>query len=202
MEALGCPPRGTGLELFVTAQEEAEARAALAGHGVRDGDELAALAPGASYGSSKLWPAESFARVGDELAAAGLRVVVVGSPQERALAARVTDAMTAPAADLCGATGLGALKALLRRARVLVCNDAGARHVAVAFGVPSVVMMGPTSLEKTDLSLERVTVLSAEVSCRPCYLRECPIDHRCMTRIGADRAIEAARRALPPVTAA
>jgi len=202
VEALGCPLRGTGLELFVTEAEEAEARAALAACGVLEGDEVVALAPGASYGSSKLWPAESFARVGDALAGTGARVVILGTGEERALAARVTRAMAAPAADLAGAIGIGALKAVLRRSRVLVCNDAGARHVAVAFGVPCVVLMGPTSLEKTNLNLERVTVLSAEgVSCRPCYLRDCPIDHRCMTGIDPDRASEAARRALSQVAA-
>jgi ADP-heptose:LPS heptosyltransferase len=100
--------------------------------------------------------------------------------------------------DLTGELGLGALKALVRRARVLVCNDAGSRHIAVAFGVPCVVVMGPTSLEKTNLNLERVTVLSADVDCRPCYLRECPIDHRCMTRVSAERV---ARAALPALAA-
>src|SRR5262245_66047444 len=71
----------------------------------------------------------------------------------------------------------------MRRARLLVANDAGARHVAVALGVPCVLVIGPTSLEKTPLNLERVSVLSADVACRPCYLRDCPIDHRCMTRV-------------------
>jgi heptosyltransferase-2 len=197
VEALGCPRQGTELELFVTEAEEVEAGAALAACGVRGGDEVVALAPGASYGASKLWPAESFARVGDALTGMGARVVILGTPEERALAARVTRAMAAPAANLTGAIGVGPLKAVLRRSRLLVCNDAGARHVAVAFGVPCVVLMGPTSLEKTNLNLERVAVLSAEgVSCRPCYLRDCPIDHRCMTGIDPDRAIAAAQRAL------
>ncbi len=196
VEAAGCKAQGTELELFVTAAEEAEAGAALAARGIGPADALAALAPGASYGTSKLWPAESFAVVGDSLARAGLRVAVLGTPGERELVGRVVDAMQEPAADLAGAVGLGALKAVLRRARLLVCNDAGARHVAVAFGVPCVVMMGPTSLEKTPLNLEGVAVLSEDVSCRPCYLRDCPIDHRCMTRIPPERAIAAARDAL------
>jgi hypothetical protein len=58
--------------------------------------------------------------------------------------------------------------------------------------------MGPTSLEKTSLNLERVKVLCAEVDCRPCYLRECPIDHRCMVRVSAERVAEAALAALSP----
>ena len=90
------------------------------------------------------------------------------------------------------------LKAVLRRSRVLVCNDAGARHVAVAFGVPCVVMFGPTSLEKTNLNLARVLALSADVPCRPCYRRTCPIDHRCMTRIGPERVIAVALPSLAP----
>ena len=51
--------------------------------------------------------------------------------------------------------------------------------------------MGPTSVEKTNLNLERVRVLETDVECRPCYLRECPIDHRCMTRIDPEWVIEA-----------
>jgi len=183
VEALGCAARGTALELFVTEAEEREAETALRERGVEPEAPIALLAPGASFGASKLWPAESFAAVGDALAAQGAQVVVVGAPGERALAARVRAAMRAPASELAGAVGLGGLKALVRRARVLVANDAGARHLAVAFGVPCVVVMGPTALEKTNLNLERVSVLTADVACRPCYLRDCPIDHRCMTRV-------------------
>jgi heptosyltransferase-2 len=104
--------------------------------------------------------------------------------------------MAEPVADLVGAADLGATKAVIRRARALVCNDAGARHVAVAFGVPCIVLMGPTSLAKTNLNLERVRVLTADVGCRPCYLRECPTDHRCMTRIAPERVLDAVRPAL------
>src|SRR5690606_25015425 len=152
-------------------------------------------APGASYGPSKLWPAERFAEVGDALAEVGARIAVIGAPAERGLAERVAGAMRAPAAVLAGALDLGALKAVMRRARVLVCNDAGARHVAVAFGVPVVTLLGPTALEKTGWNLERVRALWVDVECRPCYRRRCPIDHRCMTRLAPDRVAAAARAA-------
>jgi heptosyltransferase-2 len=122
--------------------------------------------------------------------------VLVGAPSERALADAIRRHASHPPCDLVGAIGLGALKAVVRRARLLVCNDAGARHVAVAFGVPVVCCMGPTSLAKTSLNLERVRVLTADVACRPCYHRRCPTDHRCMTRIAPERVVEAADRAL------
>jgi heptosyltransferase-2 len=197
IESLGCPSLGTELELHVTQAEEAEAGQRLEGGGVRGNQAVAVLAPGASFGPSKIWPPASFARVGDELAAAGASVVLVGAPGERGLSARVLSAMKEPALDLTGELGLGALKAVVRRARVLICNDAGTRHIAVAFGTPCVVVMGPTSLEKTSLNLERVKVLCADVDCRPCYLRECPIDHRCMARVSAERV---AREALPALS--
>jgi len=190
VESLGCPAQGTHLELFTTEAEEKEAREALAAQGVGESEVLVALAPGASYGSSKLWPARYFAEVGDRLAADGASVVVLGAPQERALTEEVCAAMGAPAANLAGEIGLGGTKAVMARARLLVCNDAGARHIGVAFGVPSIVLMGPTALEKTNMNLEAVEVLTADdVACRPCYKRTCPIDHRCMTRISPERVM-------------
>jgi ADP-heptose:LPS heptosyltransferase len=134
--------------------------------------------------------------VADALSGAGAQPVLVGAPDERALAAAVRAAAARPVVDLAGALSLGALKALLRRARLLVCNDAGARHIAVAFGVPCVVLLGPTSLAKTDLNLERVRVLHEDVACRPCYERVCPTDHRCLARLSPQRAIAAALAAL------
>lgn len=198
VEAIGAPAHGTELELFVTPQEEREAEILIAQHSGPAEAPLAAIAPGASYGTSKLWPAEFFARVGDALADAGAQVVLLGAPSEAALVARVRAAMRRPCIELTEQGSLGRLKAVLRRSRVLVCNDAGARHVAVAFGVPCVVMFGPTSLEKTNLNLDRVQALSVDVPCRPCYQRTCPIDHRCMTRIDPERVIAAALPSLAP----
>lgn len=190
--AAGCPARGTRLELFVGEVEERDAARALATAGIGDAEPLALLAPGASYGPAKLWPTDRFAVVGDALAAAGARVAVIGAAAEAPLAAAVAAAMRAPAALLAGRVDLGASKAIVRRARVLVCNDAGARHVAVAFGVPVVALFGPTSLAKTAWNLERVRAFAADVECRPCYQRVCPIDHRCMTRLAPEPVAAAA----------
>jgi len=194
--ALGCGEQGTRLELFTTGEEEKRVEALLRRAGIEQGEPLVTLAPGASFGPSKLWPAASFARVADELARAGAAVVLVGSPSEAALTRAVLDSMETSAADLAGALDLGSLKALLRRAALLVCNDAGARHIAVAFGVPCVVLMGPTSLEKTNLNLEGVRVFESDVECRPCYQRSCPIDHRCMTRLEPEPVARVARELL------
>jgi heptosyltransferase-2 len=194
-DALGCSEQGTQLELFTTAAEEARVDELLGSAAV---GSIVAMAPGASFGPSKLWESEAFARVGDELVNSDFQVLLVGAPRERAIANAVSAKMRSPHRNLVGDVDLGSLKALLRRCRLLVCNDAGARHIAVAFGVPSIVIFGPTSLEKTNLNLEGVSALKADVPCRPCYQRNCPIDHRCMTRVDSDQVLAAARLALDP----
>lgn len=192
VQSLGCEEQGTQLQLFTTRDEEVRAAEVL-GRGLDPADSerpWVFLAPGASFGPSKCWPPSSFASVGDRLVAAGAQVGVLGSAPERPLAARVCSLMSAPARNLAGTLDLGAFKAAMHRASALVCNDAGARHVAVAFGVPCVVLMGPTRLEKTGMNLTQVTVLQENVACRPCYQRNCPIDHRCMTRLSPDAVLE------------
>ena len=196
VEALGCPGLGTHLELSVLAEEEERVEAELSRRGVAPGDLLVAMAPGASFGPSKWWPADYYARVGDAMTKLGARVVLMGSPAERELSIRVADQMNEEPIDLTGVIGLGEAKALMRRTSLLICNDAGARHIAVAFGVPCIVFMGPTSLEKTNLNLEGLTVLETDESCRPCYKRNCPIDHPCMKKINPEDVISLARSTL------
>jgi heptosyltransferase-2 len=202
LEALGCPSRGHALELHTTAGEEAEAERLLAPIAAAattsdsaSSRRLVGLAPGASFGPSKQWPEAHFSELADALIDAGDRVVFIGSASERALVERIRAGMRHPSLSLAGLTPLGPLKAVLRRLELLVANDAGARHVAVAFGVPVVVFMGPTGLEKTNLNLERVEVLTHDVACRPCYQRRCRVEgHPCMTGIEPARAEAAARR--------
>jgi len=154
------------------------------------------LAPGAGFGDSKCWPTECFAELGDRLVAQGQSVLLLGAPGESEKVAAVARVMESEVAILDGVLDLGGLKALLRSARALVANDAGARHVAAAFGVPSVVFFGPTSVAKTADNLARVHVLETHHDCRPCYKRTCPIDHRCLRSISVETAFEAASAAL------
>ena len=202
MQAVGAdggsePPR---LRLATTAAEEARLEAVLRAYGTGIDslrrDPPIVLAPGAGFGAAKCWPAQSFATLADRLAREGAPVFLVGAPGEEALVESVTRSMRTRPFVLAGVLDLGAFKVLLRHARLLVANDAGARHVAAAFGVPSVIFFGPTSVAKTPDNLECVQILETDHPCRPCYLRECPIDHRCLRTLSVDRAEQAARRAL------
>ncbi len=99
-----------------------------------------------------------------------------------------------------GPLGLGGLKSVCSRLSVLVTTDTGPRHVAAAFGVPVVVVMGPTDPRYTNSNLERTEVLREKVDCAPhrwpCHEKDCPLEgprrHQCMERIPAERAVRAA----------
>ena len=201
MQAVGAAGDGDAprLRLATTAAEEARLDAVLCSLGtgleaLRRAPPVV-LAPGAGYGEAKCWPAESFAALCDRLAREGTPVVLLGAPGEEARIAAVRRALQSEPIVLDGTLDLGAVKVLLRLARLLVANDAGARHIAAAFEVPSVVFFGPTSVAKTPDNLAHVEVLETDHGCRPCYRRDCPIDHRCLRSISVERAEDAVLRA-------
>jgi heptosyltransferase-2 len=188
------------LKVVVTESDEQELILALKESGVSQADYQAdppvVLAPGAGFGESKCWPSESFGALGDRIAALGIPVIVLGAPGESQRVANVVGSMQSNAIVIDGALSVGGLKALLQGARALVANDAGARHVAAALGVPSVIFFGPTSVAKTADNLARIQILESEHDCRPCYQRTCPIDHRCLRSIDVDAAQAATEKAL------
>ena len=106
---------------------------------------MAGLAVGSSFGPSKLWTAEAFAEAGNALGQRGLRVALLYGPGEEGVATAVAGRLAKPPVLGPGKPlGLGGLKSVCSRLSVLVATDTGPRHVAVAFGVPVVVVMGPT----------------------------------------------------------
>ena len=195
---LGCDDAGLELELAIDpgAREQVEKR--LAEASVAPGSRLLVLTPGASFGSSKLWPPESFAAAADAIARRhGLRTVLAPGPGEEAIAGRIAEAMREPTVVLADPpTSLAELAALIASAALQLGNDTGPRHIAVACGVPAVVVMGPTDPRHTAHLLEKQRVLREELPCSPCHLKRCPIDHRCMTRLEPDRAVAAAAELL------
>jgi heptosyltransferase-2 len=175
------------------------ARAFLAGRGWDPSRPLIAFAPGAAYGTAKRWIPDYVARVVTQL----IRVraatcVIVGSSGDRPTTRQVLDAIAADAIthviDATGATTLELLAGILAVSQGCVANDSGAMHLAAAIGTPLVAPFGPTNeFETAPLTREGRSskVLTHPVWCRPCMLRECPIDHRCMKGITPDRVLAA-----------
>ena len=160
------------------------------------------LAPGAAYGSAKQWPVAQWATLATMLADEGWHMVLVGSGGDRATCADVRRLVPrhrqTQVLDLAGETSLADLTAVLASADGVVSNDSGAMHLAAAAGAPVVAVFGATDETRTapvraSLEHPEACVLTAEAWCRPCMLRECPIDHRCMTGITAARVAEAVR---------
>jgi heptosyltransferase-2 len=144
--------------------------------------------PGAFYGSAKRWLKERFAVAADLVARrTGARVAIVGGAAERPLAEEVAADLEAPVRVLCGQTTLDELVGVLSRLRLLLSNDSGPMHLGAALGVPVVAVFGSTDWRETAPFSPIARVVREETSCAPCRLRECPVDHRCMTRVGVDR---------------
>lgn len=132
-------------ELSLTEADQREAEAVLRQEAVRADDRIIVLQPG-STDPRRCWPAPRFAELGDMLAQSGARILVNGSPDEAGLVDAVVEAMRQPAIGLAGKLGLGGLCGLLSRARLLVSNDTGPLHLALALGVPSVGIFWLTNL--------------------------------------------------------
>jgi heptosyltransferase-2 len=189
-----------GVGLRVTAEPETGLRAPEAwlegAHKLLGPGEWIGLSPGAAFGPAKRWPLARFAAVGDRLAErTGARVAILGAPSERPIAEGVAAGMRHPARVLAGETSLADLVGVLSRIRVLVTNDSGPMHVASALGTPVAAVFGPTDPRETA-PVGSARLLSERVHCAPCGLRACPIDHRCMTRLPAERVAGAAEELL------
>jgi ADP-heptose:LPS heptosyltransferase len=162
LEFLGIPPQGDYLE-FPLREEDWQELSRVPGAGALRPGEYVCVHPGAND-QSRRWPAEHFARVADSLAAQGLQVALTGTAAESGLAGEVASSMRFPATNLAGHTGLGALAALISRARLLVSNDTGASHLAAALHVPSVVIFTASDpLRWAPLDRERHRTLGPSV---------------------------------------
>jgi heptosyltransferase-2 len=191
-----------GLGLAVEGEPDAslacpEAWAARGAALLGDGGPWIGVNPGAFFGTAKRWLPGRFAAAADLVARrVGAKVAVVGGPAERELGEAVAATLRAPARVLCGDTSLGELVGVLSRLRLLLTNDSGPMHLAAALGTPLVAVFGSTDWRETAPFSPRARVVREETACAPCLLRECPIDHRCMTRVEVDRVVAAAQELL------
>jgi len=200
VQALGASAEPMAPCLVVTAAEEEEtARKFGLIDALKDTKPILGLNPGAEYGPAKRWPVEKFIAAAQEIQQQTNCVwIILGGKGDQPLADQIYSALRAPhsALNCAGKTSLRELMALLKLCRVLLTNDTGPMHVAAALGTPVVVPFGSTSPELTGPGLPgdpRQQLLKSDVPCSPCFLRECPIDFRCMKGIGVGRVVAAVR---------
>jgi heptosyltransferase-2 len=162
---------------------------------------LVGIAPGSAW-ATKRWTVEGYAEVARTLGAEGYGVLLLGAPNERAIAERVNQAAGGVALNLVGRTDVGMLVAAIDRVQVLLCNDSAPMHIAVARDVPVVAVFGPTHPQQGygPYSARATVVQRDDLDCRPCGRHgaaTCPIaTHACMVGINAATVLTAARRLL------
>jgi heptosyltransferase-2 len=196
--ALGAPSGPLEPKLVPTTHALDRGADALARAGWDKTAPLVAMAPGAAYGTAKRWPAQAFASVADHLVRDGMQVVLAGASADRAASHEVMMALESRTGvmNLTGTTDLPTFAGLLAQCRALVSNDSGAMHVGAAVGLRVTALFGPTREDETRPLGPGHTVLTVPVWCRPCMLRTCPIDHRCMRRIEPGRVLAAVMESL------
>ncbi len=188
-------------ELIVEASAAEAVAERLAEAGIGPEARVLCIAPGASHGS-KRWSAERFARVADRLAETrNMRVLLIGSEEDRAITGAVAGAMDRPVVDWTGTTDLTLLPAAVQRCGLLVCNDSGPMHVATAVGTPVVGVFGATHPRLGFAPLGPAdAAVTLDLPCSPCSLhgeRACRFrTHACMEDLPAQRIIEEAERRL------
>jgi len=195
---VGCKPSRRCPELAVAHEAVALAQKILGPADAETKGPLVGIAPGASFGPSKLWYPERWAAVADGLAERfDASIVILTAPADWDIYRQIGSRMSArPVYIDEKLMSLQLLKALVSRLNLLLCTDSGARHVAVAFGVPTVVIMGPTDPRYTATDCEKGVIIREEVDCGPCQKKVCTTDHRCMTQITSERVLEEASAVL------
>ena len=164
----------------------------LAAAGVPESATIVGFAPGAAYGHAKRWPPRRVAQAIGQLSAQGAVCLLVGAREDRETGRAIESSLPAGArmVDLIGRTSLRDLIGVIARCSAFVSNDSGAMHIAAALGVPLTAIFGPTDERATSpMGRAQADVILRQVFCRPCMLRECPIDHRCMKRIDTEAVL-------------
>jgi heptosyltransferase-2 len=154
-----------------------------------------ALSPGAEYGPAKRWLAERFAEVAKEIAAEfPVQWVLFGTANDEAIGLQVADAVGSAVENQIGKTNLEQLIAELRECNLLLTNDTGTMHLAGLLQVPTVTIFGSTEPRRTMLLAGGHRVVRHHVECSPCFLRDCPLDFRCMQEVTSAEVVAAIRQ--------
>jgi heptosyltransferase-2 len=188
-------PQESYVRLDVLPDRARFAEESLLSAGVRKNVARIAIGAGASYGSAKCWPPERFAEFVKRFRShTDAEVILFGTAAEQQVSDAIAAGINGRSISLVGKTSTADLPALLSRCQLFVGNDSGAMHVAAAVGLPVVAIFGPTDPHGTAPITPQCTVVQEKPYCSPCFLRRCPIDHRCMMRI-APETVDAAAHA-------
>jgi len=169
--------------------------------------QVLGLCPGAEFGDAKQWPATHYAQIAEIYAAKGWRIALMGSAKDAAVCSEIVSLLPQPLQAQCdnlaGRTSLGQVIDLLAICAAVVSNDSGLMHIAAALHRPLVAVYGSTSADFTPPLSDQVELLHTDISCRPCFKRQCPYGHkRCLTELLPEQVCNALERLLQRVSLA
>jgi lipopolysaccharide heptosyltransferase II len=176
----------THFNLPVSDKRKEAARRIVVEAGAHPGKPLAVICPGSVNSRAKRWPAERYAELTDRLAESGMDVGLIGSSAEIDVSTEVSYRARHQPIVLTGRTTVAEAVAIISIADVLISNDTGPAHIGAAVGTPTLVVFGPTNPLTTYPLSPAAAIIRHPPDCAPCMLRDCPIDHRCMTAIAPE----------------
>ncbi len=179
-------------DLRVSNERRDEARRILNEAGAQVDKPVAIICPGSINSRAKRWPAERFGAVADRLIDSGTNVVMIGSPGELDVSKEVAAGATRKPIILTGQTTVAQAVAIISIGDLLLSNDTGPAHIGAALNTPTLVIFGPTNPLTTYPLSASAEMIRRPPDCAPCMLRDCPIDHRCMTAITPHEVFERA----------
>jgi heptosyltransferase II len=182
----------------ISDESKKSAEKLLKGNNIISSDKVIGINPGAAFGTAKRWLPERFIELANELAkGSNTKIVLFGGKDESQDIQKIADNIKPNAINLAGKTSLGELGACISRCNLFVTNDSGPMHIASALGVPMVAIFGSTNLKSTGpIGKGKIEIVQNQPECAPCLLRECPIDHRCMTSIITSDVLQACKSLL------
>jgi heptosyltransferase-2 len=190
-------------ELVVSEIEEDVMARRLTEHGIDKSSFVIGINPGSIYGGAKRWLPDRFADTAERLGqtirqshARNVAVMIIGAKGEEALGHEIAKRLSHRTVVLSGATTIRELMAAAKRCGLLLTNDTGPMHIASGMKVPVVAVFGSTDWRTTSPYGSAQAIVRHPVDCAPCLLRECPIDHRCMTGVSVEQVYEAALKQL------
>jgi len=192
---LGLPLKGQDLEFPLAPSDHRALRQMLAKEHIRL-QSFVCIHPGAQL-QSKRWPAERFAAVADRIYEWGYDIVLTGKEEEQGLTRKIASLMHHSPCDLAGKTSLGALAALLKKSRLVICNDTGISHMAVALQKPSLVVVTGSDPDRwAPLDRYQHKAVYHPADCRPCGYDICPFGQPCAEQISTQEILQYAENFL------
>jgi len=187
----GIEARNKNYEIYISGKDMEKGEKVLKDAGINY-KNFVILNAGGNW-NPKRWPAENFAKLGDEIfKTSGSHIVLTGAEKDIALAETIAGLMKHKPFILCGKTGLKTLGAIFKKAICVISNDSGPMHLAAATGANVIAIFGPTSAKLTGpYGGGKCKVLHKDIGCEiPCYEVKCK-DNKCMKAVTVGEALGA-----------